>query len=173
MDPLVGRVRAGKASVVTILVALVLTAVVIGGALFFEEIRGWFILEGWNPNAPRQLVRDFVRESHAENPEGIVRTLDANFTMDRDANGKITRVRWTNQEGQQSAPPDEMVPGGELKEVDAVVRKRGDQLFYSVVAQFADGKWGVFRVDKGKEGLRITAIPPVYDNQRPQDLEMY
>ncbi len=81
--------------------------------------------------------------------------------------------RWVHDGTLPRRSSGRLVPGGEPKALDAVIRRRADVFFYSVVVQFANGKWGVFRVDRRDGKLVIVELPPVLDNERPRDLSLY
>lgn len=164
------KVVSGKA----ILAVVVLAAGAGAAAYWQEELSGFIALQGWDRESPKRVVRDFIRTAHASDNASIENALARNqFTLERASNGQVKTIKYQSINGQRTASPKELVPAGEPKEVDLVIRRLGDRVFYSAVVQFANGKWGVLRVERLDGSFRITALPEVFDEKRPQDLSLY
>lgn len=166
---------AGSRSVspAAVVVAVVALAGMIAGAVYLEEIRGYVALQAWDQNAPKKLVTDFIRDSDAPDNAAVAEQLGEGFVIERDDSGRISVVKYPHMNGQRSDPPKNLVPAGPPKDMDVVMRKRAESVFFNVRAQFANGKWGVFRVERPKGKLRIIELPQIYDDTKPMDLTHY
>ncbi|MFN3648488.1 MAG: hypothetical protein ACK47B_02815 [Armatimonadota bacterium] len=170
----VAPTRARGVSPAAVLLAVVLAVGVGAFAYWNEEITGYVALHGWDQESPKQVVREFIRSAHAKENASLETTLARNqFTLEKTSNGHVETIRYQTLNGQRSAAPEDLVPPGDPKQIDLEMRRRGDQVFYSAVVQFANDKWGVFRVERRDGGPRITALPEVLDDERPQDLSLY
>jgi len=155
-------------------VILVAAALLVAGAMWQEEVMGLITLQAWDRETPKRTVADFIRLAHSEANASLAPLLsETQFDVEKEKDGRVKAIKWISQDGLQSKAPRDTVPGGEPKEFHVVMRKRGDQHFYSVVVQFGNGKWGVFRVDRAKGKAQIGGLPPVLDDSRPQDLTHY
>jgi hypothetical protein len=157
-----------------VVIAILAAGAIAAGSFYQEEIKGYMALQAWNQNAPRQAVADFVRASHSKDNAALSNLMAPGvFTLEKEPDGRVKSIKWVDHRGVVTRPPGKIVPSGEPKVVDPVMRKRGDAHFYSVVTQFANGEWGVFRVEPRDGKFVISELPAVMDKERPKDLTMY
>jgi hypothetical protein len=166
----VTKVAAQKKNVspITIVIAIILTAGIVAAAYWQEDLQGWVTLQAWDQQTPKALVRKYVREVNQPDNSGILSVIDpVIFAPKKDAKGKVTTVFVSQL--RRDIKPNLAVPAGELKSIDAVIKKEGGDSSWRVVTQFSNGKWGVFRVGKVKGALKITEIPLAEQETRPSN----
>ena len=139
-----------------------------------EEIRGYFLIQGWDPKKPQRIVRDFIRAAYSEDNSQIASLVaPEKIEVVKDSKGQVTGLKWVAVNGLTTKKPRDIAPKGDPKTLDSTLKKRGDQTYFLVITEFTDGKWGVFRVGPSKKGLAIQAFPEVLDRSRPTNLTFY
>lgn len=165
--------RAGVSPAAVIVIVLA-AALLVGGAFFAEEIQGFVKLRGWDRDAPKRIVADFISASHSKDNSKVASLMDPGvFTIEKDNSGKVKTVSWRNTQGGATKKTSELIPKGDPKAMEVVTSKKGDELYYVVVVQFGNNKWGVMRVGPSKTGIVIQGLPEAYDTTKPTDLTFY
>lgn len=168
------RPASRSVSPAAVLLVIVLAVALGAAAYWYEDLRGWLSLQAWDTGAPKQAVSSLIRDSHAQNNAGIAQVLAPNvFTLEKGDDGQIKSVTWVPYAGRTTKPPKELVPEGDPKMMEVLLNKRGEVNYFSVITQFANGKWGVFRVERVKGRPMITELPPVLVAKRPENLTFY
>jgi hypothetical protein len=157
------------------LVLVMVLAVAMGAvAYWFEDLKGWFSIQAWDTGAPRQTVASLIQVAHAKENARLADLLAPNvFTLKKNERGQVTSVDFVKYNGRTSQAPKDLVPPGAPKVMDVLLNKSGERNYFSVITQFANGKWGVFRVDRVKGKPMISELPPVLVDKRPENLKFY
>ncbi len=155
----------------SVVLVLLLAVVVIGGAaaiaFYGEEIATYTSLRGWDRGTPARLVAEFVRNAHSERGRDAAAAMEPNLYEPVYNGNRLTHVKWAAPSGPATTPVTQWAPVGETKSVDAELRHRAGSGYFRVVVEFANGKWGVFRVVRAGDGLRIVEFPQYLGNERP------
>jgi hypothetical protein len=163
--------KSKNVSPVAVVFVLLVAGGVVAAAYFQEDLQGIITLHGWDSNAPKALVRKYVSAANEPDNRGILEVIDTTvFAPKKDAKGKVNTVFVSQL--RRDIKPNMAVPAGELKSIDAVIKKEGGVSAWAVVTQFANGKWGVFRVDRIKGDLKITQIPLAEQPSRPSNASL-
>lgn len=158
----------GKSNpMVLVVVALLLGGAVVGGALYQEQIVGYVTQEGWNPNAAGDTVRRFVEYSHQGGKgEEAAALVDTNVYKPVIKDKRLTALEHGLSMAHVVDPVKRFAPKGELKDVKAELLFR-DGGSFRVVAQFANGMWGEYKVRKMGGRHKITQIPGALSKEAP------
>ena len=166
--------KGGGVSTPVAVILLVVVVAVVVGAFFMEEIKGYFLIQGWDREKPQRIVREFVLASHSDDNSSIAKLVAPDkIEVQKDPKGQVTGLKWVAVNGLTTKKPKDIAPKGEPKTLDSTLKKRGEQTYFLVITEFANGKWGVFRVGPSKIGLAIQAFPEVLDKSRPTNLTFY
>ncbi|HTE20812.1 MAG TPA: hypothetical protein VK689_20800 [Armatimonadota bacterium] len=157
-----------------LVLVLVLFGAIAAGAYWQEEIRNMIAIQAWDTASPKRVVTEYIQHAHAPDNSRLASILSSRiFTLDKAPQGQIKTVKWASPMGVTTITPEQSVPKGEPKVLDAVINKSGEKSYFNVVTQFANGKWGVFRVERLNGKPVITEVPVLLVAERPKDLSFY
>jgi hypothetical protein len=157
----------------TLIFVLIAVVAIAAGAYWQEDLKGYFQLQAWDMEAPKNVVADFVRDAHASDNSNVANLLAPQITVEKDPSGQVKTVKWVGVTGTITKAPKDIVPPGKPKSLEAFLNQSGELRYFSVITQFANNKWGVFRVQRADGKLVIGEIPPVLGDKRPTSLKFY
>lgn len=149
-------------------------AIAVGIAFYQERIFSFLSQEGWNPNAATGIITRFVKEAH-EPTGGAAATalLDPVEYGTTVKDGRLVTVNRGKGMARASAPVKDVAPTPTLKQAKAELLAM-DGGSYRVVVQYANGKWGEYRVRR-RNGARKIAVTPtlLFDTPPPRSPSDY
>jgi hypothetical protein len=152
-----------------VIVALVLVVAIAAAAWFQEELKGYWQLRAWEGGAARSLVTRFMEDLHGTNGKGAYEALDPTFYKPQyGADGSLHKLEWKEPLRPGVHDPRSSIPAGALKKVEVQPRVASGKGYFRVVVQFANDKWGEFRVER-TDRLRITGYPDIFSDQPPPE----
>jgi hypothetical protein len=160
--------RTGKTNAFALIIlVLLLGGAVFGGAMYQEQITSFVTQQGWNPNAASDTVRHFIAYAHEEGKaESAAALLDEKTYKPVIKNKRLVALEHGLAMAHIVDPVKRFAPKGDLKNVKTELLAR-DGGSFRVLAQFANSRWGEFRVRRMGGELKITQIPTTLLKEAP------
>jgi hypothetical protein len=148
-----------------IVVAVVLLALAVGAAYYQEQLSNYWRLRGWDTGAVKQTMQRFVREAY-DGQTSAGDLLDPAWAHPVIEGGKLVGVSQTGARGPSVTRLKALLPDATLK--DCAVRIKNRSGVFQADAQFPNGQWGQFDVDRVQGALRIRSVPDALSPTKPQ-----
>jgi hypothetical protein len=150
-----------------VLLVVVASGLVLGGAFYQEQIVSFFTQEAWNSQAPKDLVAQFIKL--ARQPTGgagataLLDSAEYDTTLKGEALATINQGKGM---ARLQTPVASVIPSPDLKQAstDFLAKDGGS---FRVIVQYANGKWGEYRVRKLQSGRKITGVPGILFTSAP------
>src|SRR5687768_15791445 len=146
----------------------------VGIAFFQERITSFIAQEGWNPGAASGTVTRFIKQANAPDGGAAATALlnpDDYKTEVRD--GRLVSITRGEGMARQQYALKAIAPTAEVKQAKAELLAI-DGGSHRVVVQYANGKWGEFRVRKMNGARRIVGTPILlFDDVPPRSISDY
>jgi len=152
---------------IVVLVVVAGTATVLL-AMNQELLASFFAQEGWNRTAPEETVRSFVRYAW-ERGEGkkAAALLDPQSFEPVIKDNRLVAVLQGASMGRFSTSIPKLAPTAQVKTIRSELLAR-DGGSFRVLAQYADGRWGEYRVKKVNGTRLIVKIPDALYTNAPE-----
>ena len=149
-------------------------ALAVGVAFFQERITSFFAQEGWNPGAASSTVTRFIGQAHAPNGgDSATALLNSEDYKTEVRDGRLVSITRGEGMARQQYALKAIAPTAEVKQAKAELLAM-DGGSYRVVVQYANGKWGEFRVRKKDGARRIVGTPILlFDDVPPRSISDY
>jgi len=151
---------------VLVVAAVVVLAVVLGGAYYQEDLSTYFHLHAWDSASAEKVVRDFVGKVNAGDASAA-NDLDGERAKAVMSGSKMKAVNHHGAMGRADTPLDQIVPKADIKSTSTRIRARS-QLF-GIDVEYTDGHWAQFAVDRTSAGYKIVDVSLGLSNQKQED----
>jgi hypothetical protein len=139
-------------------------AVILAGAYYQQDIATFIRLQGWKSGEAETVVRSFIRAVHRHDAsaQNLLDTGSVQPILQKD---KLVAVRVPGAGRPVEVPLSRIVPTDSLQALHSSINYRAGT--FHVEAQYSDGRWALFGLDRANNELKIVSISAALSNSRP------